>query len=193
MRPIEDQKRRLRGQRQIAEHRQPERERDRHAGENRGGDHADEKDQKIEIAETMENRRAEPEQRHEHGDCAERDEKRPRRPHLGEPKQREYRHQHNSDRKRSGAPDIGNLQRRRRNRYLFAGILVGRLDDEEQKSQCRAGGERIERGPGRRRQHADASRHAHVLVAAECNHGPEHGEPQKQRSTPIRPTTPAAG
>ena len=67
----QDHHRRLRGQRQIAEDRQAKRESDRHAGEDRGGDHADEKDQKIEVAEPVKQRRAEPEQQDANGDGAE--------------------------------------------------------------------------------------------------------------------------
>ena len=47
----QNQQRRVRGEREIAEDREPERKGDRHAGEHRGRDHADEKDQEVEIAE----------------------------------------------------------------------------------------------------------------------------------------------
>ena len=56
--------RRMRRQSEIAEHRKAEGEGDRHAGEHRGRDNADKKDQKIEIAELAEQRRGQP----EHGD-----------------------------------------------------------------------------------------------------------------------------
>jgi hypothetical protein len=40
----------------------------------------------------------------------------------------------------------------------------------------------------RRRQYRDSRRHAHVLVAAQRDHGAEHGEPQKQdRRQFVRP------
>ena len=91
--PDQDQKRRLRGQRQIAEDRQPERKRDRHAGEHGRGDDADEKDQQVEVAEPVEGGRGEPEQRDQSGGGAERDKNVPRRACLGEPQRREYRHQ----------------------------------------------------------------------------------------------------
>ena len=62
MRPTSTKSGVVRGQRQIAENGEPERECDRHAGEYRCGDHADEKDQQIEIAEPVKDRLAEPEQ-----------------------------------------------------------------------------------------------------------------------------------
>ena len=105
--------RRLRGQRQIAEDRQAEREGDRHAGEDRGGDHADEKDQQVEIAEPVKQRRAEPEQQDANGDGAEGDDNIARRPGPDEPQYSKDRHQHDTSGQRRRAHGIGKLQRRR--------------------------------------------------------------------------------
>ena len=76
----------MRRQRQIAEHREAERESDRHAGEDSRGDNADEEDQEVKIAEPLEDGLAEPEQHDEAGDGAERDGERPRRSDPGKPK-----------------------------------------------------------------------------------------------------------
>ena len=99
-------------EREVAEHREPERKGDRHAGKHRGGDNADEEDQKIEIAELMKDRRREPEQRDQSGDRAERQQqKRQSDPALRQPQHaRKTIINATPDRQRGGAPGIGDLR-----------------------------------------------------------------------------------
>ena len=105
--PDQDHQRRLRRQREIAEDRQAERKGDRHAREHGGGDDADEEDQEVEVAEPVEQRLAEPEQRDETGDGAERDDQDCAAwPTLASRSSCKNRHQHGPGGQRRGAPGI---------------------------------------------------------------------------------------
>jgi len=54
---------------------------------------------------------------------------------ASQPQKCKQRHQANADRQRRGAPDIGNLQRRRRNKTFFVGVFAGRPGDQQQERQ----------------------------------------------------------
>ena len=144
--------RRMGREREIAEDREPEGEGDRHAGENRGRDHADKEDQKIEIAELEEDRPRGEEQRDDHGHSTERGKHGQRRTAAQQPQQRKDDHQRDAGRHGRGAPSVGDFERGRRDRQLIDGVLIGRPGDQEKKGQRRAAGERIERRPPWRRQ-----------------------------------------
>ena len=120
--------RRMRGQRQIAEDRQTKSEGDRHAGKHAKAGDADKEDDEIDIAERPQPGLRQPEHRDHQRDRQHRadhdlDVADPR-----QPQESEQRHQGNPDRQRRGAPDVGDLQRRRGDEAFFVGVVVGRLD-----------------------------------------------------------------
>ena len=172
--------RRLRGQRQIAEDGESEGKSDRHACEHGGGDHADEEDQQIEIAEPLKDRLHRPEQRKQHHDGAERDGRLARLRGPNQPERGEARHQRDPDRHRRGAQCIADLKGGRRDRRFLERIVIGGRGDESEKGERRGDGEGVEGGPRRRRQRAHDRGHAHMLVAAQRDRRAQHGEPQEE-------------
>ena len=179
----QNQERRMRRQSEIAEDREPEGKGDRHAGKHRGGDHADEEDQEIEIAEPQkyrpgEPRTARPARQWRRATTAM---TAARRSATGAAPQRRSSSAMPAG-MRGGAPRIGDFKRRGRDRQL----IDARID----RSATRSAGEMRARRPSQRcrapraqrlRQHADTGRHAHVLVAAERDDRAEHRQPQEQR------------
>ena len=97
-----------------------------------------------------------------------------------QPHQRDEQHERAAHRQRSGAPGVGDLQRRRGDHHLVVGELVRGIDDEHEKDQRRGNGQHIEERAHRRRHHADDGGHAHVLAAAQCHHRTQHRQPQEQ-------------
>ena len=80
------------------------------------------------------------------------------------------------------------MQRRRGDEAFFVGVLIGRPDDQQQKSQRGAGRHDIEIGPHGGLRIADDGRHPHVFGAAKRDRGPEHRQPEEQdRCQLVRP------
>ena len=108
------------------------------------------------------------------------------RPH--QPQERKQRHQADADRQRRGAPDIGDLQRRRGDEAFLVGVFVGRPGDHHQERQRGAGRDQIEIGAHRGPRAGDDRRHPHVLGAAERDRRAQHRQPQEQdRGQFVRP------
>jgi hypothetical protein len=178
----------VRSQRQIAQGGKPEAERDRHAGKHTEAGDTDEEDDQVEIAERPQQRLCQPKQRDDAGDRQQRRQQDPRTAVARQPQQRECGHQADADGQRGRAPGVGNLQRGRGDEAFFVGVFVGRLNDQDQERQRRAGRDRVEIEPHRGRRAADHGGHPHVLGAPECHRGPQHRQPQEQhRGQLVRP------
>ena len=105
-----------------------------------------------------------------------------------QPQQCKQRHQADADRQRRGAPDVGDLQRRRGDVALLVGVFVGRPGDQQQERQRGAGRDQLEIGPHRGPGAGDHRRHPHVLGAAERDRRAQHRQPQEQdRGQFVRP------
>ena len=105
-----------------------------------------------------------------------------------QPHQRDEQHERAADRQRSGAPCVGDLQRRRGDHHLVVRELVRRIDDEHEKDERRGDGQNIEERAHRWRHHAHHGGHAHVLAAAQRHHRTQHRQPQEQdRGQLVRP------
>ena len=105
-----------------------------------------------------------------------------------QPQKRKQRHQADADRQRRGAPDVGDLQRRRGDEAFFIGVFVGRPDDQQQERQRGAGRDHVEIGPHRRAGAGDDGGHPHVLGTAERHRRSQHRQPQEQdRGQFVRP------
>ncbi len=180
--------RRARRQRQIAVGRQPKSERDRHAGEHAEAGDADKEDDQVEIAERLQRAPEQPEysdHQHDRQDRAQHD---ARVSGLQQPQECKQRHQGDTDRQRSRAPDVGDLQRRRRDVAFLVGVFEGRPGDQNEKRQRGRGRDQVEIGAHGGPGVGDHRRHPHVLGTPERNRSAQHRQPQEQdRRQFIRP------
>ena len=180
--------RRARGQRQIAIGRKPEPERNRHAGKDAEAGDADKEDDQIEIAERLQRAPEQPEYRDDKCDRQDRSHHGPPVARPGQPQEGKQRHQADADRQRRGTPDIGDLQRRRGDVAFLVGVFPGRPGDQNEKRQRCYRRHQIEIGAHGGLRAGDHRRHPHVLGAAECDRGAQHGKPQEQdRRQLVRP------
>ena len=130
----QDHQRRMGGQRQIAEGGKAEAECDGNAGENaEAGDPHKENDQ-VEIAERPQPWLRQPKYPDQQANRQHRAQYDPDIAGPRQPQQCKQRHQADAGRQRRGAPDVGNLQGRRRDETLFVGVFVGGPRDQQQKT-----------------------------------------------------------
>ncbi len=167
-------------QHQIAEDRQAERERDRHAGEHAACDDADEEDHEVQIAEWTQHWLGEPERRGNAADDGQREDDLFLIGYAGETQQREQHHESDPDGQRGRAPRIGDLQRGRGDVAFLIGILIGRPRDHQQERQCRAQADELKKGACGGFAFGDHRCHPHVFGAAKRDRRAEHRQPQEK-------------
>ena len=139
--------RRVRRQCEVSEHGEPEAEGNGNAGKDAETGDADKEDDEVDVAERAKPWLRQPENRDQQHHRQHRTQHDPDVAAARQPQQRKQRHQAGADRQRGGAPDIGNLQRRRGDEALFVGVLAGRPRQQQQESQRRTGRDHIEIGP----------------------------------------------
>ena len=184
----DDQHRRVRGQHDVAERGQAEGERDRNTREYRPCDDDHEEDHQVGIAELPPQGL---QQRHhdddrDHQPDGGRHLARPT--HGGELQQGQQRHGTEPGGHRGHAPGVRDVERRRENHCLLAGILPGVRQHQQQERQRGRGREDVEKGASGRRKLADDGGHAHVFAALEGHGRAQHRQPQeKDRGDFVRP------
>ena len=172
--------RHVRRQRQVAERGEAEGDGDGNAEEHRHRDHAEEEDQQIEPPERQQHRMQQPEPGEHRADQCKREDRLPHRAAI-EAQQRGDDHQTHPDRHRRGAPGHRQIERHdRHDRFISNVVDRGQQDGKQEgqrRGQCKVAHEAAGRGTGA----VDQRGHAHVLVAAQRQHGAEHRQPQEQQ------------
>ncbi len=179
---------RARRQREIAENRQSKPESDRYPGEHAEPSHADKEDHQIDVAERTQPWLRQPENRHQQANRQRGAQHESEIADPRQPQQCKQRHKPGSGRQRRGAPDVRDLQRRRRDKTLLKGVFAGRSGDQQKKRQRCAGRDHVEPGPHRWARARDHRGHSHVFGTAKRDRGPRHRKPQEQdRGQFVRP------
>lgn len=119
----DDERRRPRGEHEIAERRQTERKGDRHAGEYGARHHNDEEDDEVDVAKRPKEGLEQPKQAYNERDSAERRKDQSGVSEANEPKQCKYAHQPEANRCSGGAPCIGEVHRRSSDDRFLDGVL----------------------------------------------------------------------
>jgi hypothetical protein len=179
--PDHHRHRRTRGQREVAESRQREREGDRHAAEHCGTDDAKEEDEQVDLAQPPQRRPEQVEDANQQRDGHHGDRDVARLALQRKAQQRGDHHQRAAQRDGDGAPEIADLERRRGDHRLVLRVLPSRPHEEQQKSQRGDDADHLDQRLRLARQLGDDRRHAHVRTAPQRHHRAEHGEPKEQR------------
>ena len=186
--PGDDERRGVRGDGEVGEGSEREREGDRHAKEHHGADTEEEEDKQVHVLERHQHRaqqRADDDERHHD---AEREEGVAGGADAKELDEADDDHQREADRQGGGTPGVDDAERRGDHPGFLLGENKGRADDEDEEGQrCRDRHE-VEQRPRPGRHHADEGGHPHVLAAAQRHDRAEHGEPDEEdRGELVRP------
>jgi hypothetical protein len=167
------------GKRQESQRPEAETEGDRHAENQEQRDETDEEDRDVPVADLLQARPDEPEQRSHGGDDHNGHRYLPEGRSLQRVDDREDQHQPDADRQGGGAETHRNVERCRGNVGFFDRIFVGRPQHHAEEERHQQQGERIRQAVQLFRQHADEERQPQVFAAIDGHGRTEHGKPEE--------------